>query len=174
MSKRVTKQDLIDIITKQVKWWLNDECELPFYYRLDRDHILCIDEEWDYAEEISVSLKEETGDDRYPEDTLYEESIPKEYDEDGDGSELIEEIAETIIKKLGYPSYTDEDFIYVLQEAMLLCYKLCVGDISVDAQINLFDAVQDWAREFCESKDMSEPSEVRRKKLATFINKKLG
>ena len=86
----------------------------------------------------------------------------------------MEAIAASILQSLGYPSYTDEDFLYVLQETTLLCYNLCAGDMSVEAQMSLFEAVQDLAREFCESKDMSEPSEQRRKKLASFINKRLG
>ncbi len=174
MSKRIMKEELIEIINEHIGLWLSDEGEFPFYYRLDRDHILCIEEDdWDKTE-LQIFLKEETGDDRWPEDTIYTESITKDYNEDGNGNELVEAIVASILQSLGYPSYTDEDFLYVLQETTLLCYNLCAGDMPVEAQMGLFEAIQDLAREFCESEDMSEPSEQRRNKLASFINKMLG
>lgn len=167
----VTKDLLIEIIAEQVKWWLLDECELPFYHRLDRDHLLRIDEEWDDSNELNVSLREETGDDRYPEDTIYEESIPKEYDEDGNGSELIEEIASGIMKSLGC---TEKDYFRVLQKIAILAYKRGIFEkMQTDMSENeIYDVLAGWAEDYCSG--MCNDDSPDSLSVECFINKKLG
>ena len=51
------------------------------------------------SEEIEDEDQEETGDDRWPEDTIYTESITKDYNEDGNGNELVEVIVASILRK---------------------------------------------------------------------------